>query len=46
MNAPKKRHSDDRKIHIASLVLVVPVAVSYGSCSWCAGSRERGLRHR
>jgi len=28
MNAPKKRHSDDRNTHIASLVLEVPVAVA------------------
>ena len=45
MNAPKNRHSDDRKTHIASLVLVVPVVVSVRAvavvvvrCSLGAGS--------
>ena len=36
MNAPKKRHSDDRNTHIASLVLVVPVLVS--ACPWTTWS--------
>ena len=34
MNAPKNRQSDDRKSHIASLVLLTPVAVSWPCASW------------
>ena len=41
MNAPKNRHSDERKSHIASFVLLMPVLVAWAS--WpCSGDVVRG----
>jgi hypothetical protein len=35
MNAPKNRQSDDRNSHMASFVLLTPVAVSWAAwASW------------